>query len=47
MRMLYFDHAEGRRLKPIEAYDLLCHIAEAASAGAFGRSAMLALFSPR
>lgn len=41
-----FDRAEGRRLKSIEAYDLLCHIAEAASAGAFGRSAMLALFSP-
>ena len=41
-----FDAAEGRRLRPIEAYDLLCHVAEAASAGQFGRSAMLALFSP-
>ena len=41
-----FDAAEGRRLQPIEAYDLLCQCAETASAGQYGRSAMLALFSP-
>ncbi|HXH03050.1 MAG TPA: hypothetical protein VNN09_06980 [Candidatus Competibacteraceae bacterium] len=41
-----FDSAEGRTLRPIECYDLLCFAAEAASADHNGRSAMLALFSP-
>jgi ribonucleoside-triphosphate reductase (thioredoxin) len=39
------DRARGRRLRPIECYDLLCHIAEAACAGGSTRAAMLCVFS--
>lgn len=41
-----FDQAEGRKLFPIECYDLFCYAADAAVAEHNGRSAMLALFSP-
>lgn len=40
-----FERARGRKLRPIECYDLLCHIAHAAIAGGTGRSAMLCVFS--
>lgn len=41
-----FDRAEGRKLRPIECYDLFCYAADAAVGEHNGRSAMLALFSP-
>lgn len=41
-----FEQAQGRKLRPIECYDLFCYIAEAVVADHNGRSAMLALFSP-
>lgn len=37
--------AAGRKLRPIEAYDIMCHGAEAVLSGGVRRSAMLALFS--
>ena len=40
-----FEGARGRRLRPIECYDALCHVAQAATAGGSGRSAMLCVFS--
>ena len=36
----------GEHLKPIEAHDILCHIANAVLAGGIRRAAMIALFSP-
>lgn len=38
--------AAGRRLRPIECYDILCHAADAVLSGGIRRSAMIALFSP-
>jgi len=40
------DGALGRRLKPIEAYDLVMHTADAVIAGGVRRSATICLFSP-
>lgn len=36
--------AKGRRLHPIEAHDMLCHIADAVLSGGIRRAAMIALF---
>jgi len=40
------DGALGRKLKPIEAYDLMMHAADAVIAGGVRRSATICLFSP-
>lgn len=37
--------ADGSKLKPIEAHDIMCHIANAVLAGGIRRAAMIALFS--
>lgn len=37
--------AQGRKLRPIEWHDIICHLAEAVLSGGIRRSAMLALFS--
>ena len=37
--------AGGRKLTPIECYDILCHAADAVLSGGIRRSAMIALFS--
>lgn len=37
--------AVGRHMRPIEAYDIICHIAEAVLAGGIRRSSLIALFS--
>jgi len=39
------ERGEGTKLKPIEAHDILCHIADAVLAGGIRRAAMIALFS--
>lgn len=39
------DRGEGSKLKPIEAHDIACHIANAVLAGGIRRSAMISLFS--
>lgn len=36
----------GRKLKPIEAHDIQCHLADAVLAGGIRRAAMISLFSP-
>lgn len=36
---------DGSKLKPIEAHDIMCHIANAVLAGGIRRAAMIALFS--
>lgn len=38
--------AAGRRLKPIECHDIMCHCAEAVLAGGIRRSSLISLFSP-
>jgi len=38
--------AQGRRLRPVEAHDILCYEAQCVLAGGIRRSAMIALFSP-
>lgn len=38
--------AAGRRLKPIECHDIMCHSAEAVLAGGIRRSSLISLFSP-
>ncbi|MEA2069626.1 MAG: ATP cone domain-containing protein, partial [Verrucomicrobiota bacterium] len=40
------DRALGRKLKPIEAYDIMMHAADAVIAGGVRRSATICLFSP-
>ena len=40
------DGALGRKLKPVEAYDLMMHAADAVIAGGVRRSATICLFSP-
>ena len=40
-----FDGAMGRKLKPIEAYDVMMHAADAVIAGGVRRSATICLFS--
>jgi ribonucleoside-diphosphate reductase alpha chain len=39
------DGATGRKLKPIEAYDVMCRAADAVLSGGIRRSAMICLFS--
>ena len=39
------NNAQGRKLRPIECHDILCHCADAVLAGGVRRSAMLSLFS--
>ncbi len=39
------NHAAGRRLKPIEAYDICMHVSKAVLAGGVRRSATICLFS--
>lgn len=39
------NDAIGRKLQPIEAHDILCHIADAVLSGGIRRAAMIALFS--
>jgi len=41
-----FDGALGRKLKPIECYDIMMHAADAVIAGGVRRSATICLFSP-
>lgn len=43
---IILDAALGRKLKPIEAYDLMMHAADAVIAGGVRRSATICLFSP-
>ena len=40
------NSAQGRKLRPLEAHDIMCHMALAVLAGGIRRSAMIALFSP-
>lgn len=40
------DAAVGRKLRPIECHDILCHVAEAVLAGGIRRSSLICLFSP-
>lgn len=39
------ERGKGTRLKPIEAHDIQCHIADAVLAGGIRRAAMISLFS--
>ena len=39
------DKAVGRKIKPIEAHDIMCHIANAVLAGGIRRAALICLFS--
>lgn len=39
------NNAIGRKLKPIEAHDIMCHIADAVLTGGIRRAAMISLFS--
>lgn len=39
------DQAQGRQLRPIECYDIMCHIADAVLSGGIRRSATICLFS--
>ena len=41
-----FEDALGRKLKPIECYDIMMHAADAVIAGGVRRSATICLFSP-
>jgi ribonucleoside-diphosphate reductase alpha chain len=38
------EGAKGRQLKPIEAHDMMCHIADAVLSGGIRRAAMISLF---
>ena len=40
-----FNNAIGRKLKPIEAHDAICYIADAVLAGGIRRAALISLFS--
>lgn len=40
------NQAKGRKLKPIEAHDIQCFLADAVLAGGIRRAAMISLFSP-
>ena len=39
------DGAVGRKLRPIEVHDMMCHIADAVLAGGIRRAALISLFS--
>lgn len=38
-------YAQGRKLKPIECHDIICHLSKAVLAGGIRRSSLIALFS--
>lgn len=38
--------SQGRRLRPVEAHRIMCHLADAVLSGGIRRSAMICLFSP-
>jgi len=38
------NNAKGRKLKPLEVHDILCHIADAVLSGGIRRAAMISLF---
>ena len=40
-----FEEAKGRRLFPIECHDIMCHLADAVTAGGNRRAALISLFS--
>ena len=40
------DGAVGRALRPIEAHDIICHLADAVLSGGIRRAALISLFSP-
>lgn len=40
------NNAIGRKLRPIEVHDLMCHIADAVLSGGIRRAALISLFSP-
>ena len=40
------NNAVGRKLRPIEVHDLMCHIADAVLSGGIRRAALISLFSP-
>lgn len=40
-----FHGAQGRKLRPIECHDVMCHAADAVLSGGIRRSAMISLFS--
>lgn len=40
------DGAVGRKLRPLECHDVLCHVAEAVLSGGIRRSSLICLFSP-
>lgn len=42
---IILSNAKGRMLRPIEAHDMMCHIADAVLAGGIRRAAMISLFS--
>jgi len=45
MENILSDIPNGHKMRPIQAYDLMCHIADAVLAGGIRRSAMICLFS--
>lgn len=40
------NNAVGRKLRPIEVHDIMCHIADAVLSGGIRRAALISLFSP-
>lgn len=40
------DGAQGRKLRPIECHDIMCHAADAVLSGGVRRSSLICLFSP-
>lgn len=42
---LILDAAQGRKLRPLEAHDILCFVAEAVLAGGIRRSSLISIFS--
>lgn len=45
IEQIFERHQSGDKLSPIEAHDILCHIADAVLAGGIRRAAMISLFS--
>tara|TARA_R110000751_G_scaffold72388_1_gene146655 strand:- start:2794 stop:4866 length:2073 start_codon:yes stop_codon:yes gene_type:complete len=45
IREILDNKENGQKLSPVEAHDILCHIADAVLAGGIRRAAMIALFS--
>lgn len=46
IRAILDAKADGEKLKPIEAHDIMCHIADAVLSGGIRRAALISLFSP-